>query len=253
MPDYRIIGRLAETGAPLPADDDWTNRWRERTDAILNVFGETADGGVHAFSWKNHILPGACALTFKPTSKDNVYSYLTLGLTQSVDVHDTPYPWEFSIRTQEHVEWAVDLLYQLLSQWLSEKGNVWFGYHLPLRFFTGHDGKLWASISERIRHQHVVGSMRGLYLWADNRNLHFTTPSGKFGLLAVVAVTEDEDRLADETTPAHLMLLLRRMRVTQICNPYRSSVLRLPNAGAEWSRIRTLSHDDAFNELQMMA
>jgi len=178
---------------------------------------------------------------------------MTLGLTQPLRATDSAYPWEFSVRAKEHAEWPVDLLYQLLTQWLSEKGDMWFGYHLPLKFFMGNDNKLWASISERVQHKQVVGSIRGLYLWTDASQLRFKVTNGEFGLLVVVGVTEDEDRLAQETTPAHLMLLLRRMGINQVCDPHRRSVLTLPGVHGEWGKIRELSHDDAFNELQATA
>ena len=59
--------------------------------------------------------------------------------------------------------------------------------------------------------------------------------------------------MANTTTPAHLMLLLRRMGVSQVCDPYRSSVLSLPSANDEWRRIESMAHDDVFEELQRKA
>jgi hypothetical protein len=203
---------------------------------------------VYSFSWKDYLLPGACALAFKP-APDN-FLYMTLGLTQPLRRNDPTYPWEFSVRTRERADWCVDLLYQLLTQWLWTKGKMWFGYHLPLKFFIGHDGKMWASIAERVQHKQVVGSIRGLYLWTDDSGFRFGLTGGEFALLAVVAVTEDEDRLARETTPAHVMLLLHRMGVDQVCDPHRHSVLSLPSASEEWATIKGMSHDDAFNALQ---
>ncbi len=205
---------------------------------------------VHSFSWRDYVLPGACALTYR--LGDGSYLYMTLGMSHPLQATDAAYPWEFAVRTTEHAEWPVDLLYQLLSQWLWEKGNVGFGYHLPLKFFIGHDSNMWASISERVQHRKVVGAIRGLHLWTDLARLRFKTLSGEFGLLTAVAVTEDEDDLVKETTPAHLMLLLRRMGLTQVCDPNRRSALHLPGALHEWDRIKGMSHDDAFEELQRM-
>ena len=197
-------------------------------------------------------MPGACALTFKRISPSRNFLQMTLGLTQPLRATDPSFPWEFSVFTNEPAEWSVDLLYQLVTQWLCEERNMGFGYHLPLVFFTDPNGKLWAGISNDVANLNVVGSLRGLYLWTDATRLRFGVPSGEFGLLTVVGVTGDEDNLARDTTPAHLMLLLRRMGVDQVCNPHRRSVLTMPGAVQEWKSIKTLSHDDAFEELQGM-
>jgi hypothetical protein len=252
MPDFRKIGEFAENLPPLPADDDFTLRWNERGEAVRAVLGETVEPGmVHSFSWKDYILPGACALTYK--QNDGSFLYMTLGLTQPLHASDPAYPWELAVRAQEHADWPIDLLYQLLSQWLWEKGDMGFGSHLPLKFFIGHDGRMWASVAgELVQHRRVVGTIRGLHLWTDFARLHFKASSGEFGLLTAVGVTEDEDDLAKETTPAHLMLLLRRMGVTQLCDPYRRSVVLLPGALDQWERIKGMTHDDAFDELQRM-
>jgi hypothetical protein len=247
MPDFRIIGKLVEALPALPTDD-WMHLWNARNQSVRAILGETVEPGmVCSFSWKDYILPGACALTYK--LNDGSFLYMTLGLTQPLHSTDTAYPWEFAVRAKEQADWPLDLLYQLLSQWLGENGEMGFGYHLPLKFFIGHDGKTWPSISETVQHRHVVGTSRGLYLWKDYSGLRFKVSSGDFRLLTVVAVTEDEDNLADEATPAHVILLLRRMGIGQILDPYRRSVLSQPGALDEWARIKRLSHDDALAEI----
>jgi hypothetical protein len=174
---------------------------------------------------------------------------MTLGLTQPVSEGDKSFPWEFAVRTRDNPEWANDLLYQLLTQWHWEKGELWFGSHLPLRFFTDRDGKLWSGIADDACELNVVGAIRGLYLWTDERRLRFKVSSGDFGLLSVVCVTGDEERLAQLTTPAHLMLFLRRMGISQTCDPYRPSVLSIPGAVDQWCGIEGMSHDQAIEEL----
>lgn len=251
MVDFRIISQLAES---LPfVEDDWVRRWNERGDSIRAILGQTFEPGmVHPFSWKDHLLPGACAMTFNTSNGcEDSWLYMTLGLTQPLNRTDRAFPWEFSVRTKTQEMWPVDLLYQLLSQWLWEKGDMGFGFHLPLQFFVGGDGNLWPSISDAVEVQ-PVGAIRGLYLWTDATNIRFKTSSDEFGLLTVVGVTEDEDCLATSTTPAHLMLLLRRMGVSQICDPFRQSVLLNPGASEEWRQIEGMSHDDAFDQLQQM-
>ncbi len=235
----------------LHEDVEWRTRWEERGSAVRKVLGDTyPPGEVVPFSWKEYMLPGACVLTFAPRLGGDSFLYMTLGLTQPLRPTDRAYPWELSIRTREHADWPIDLLYQLVTQWLWEKGDMWFGYHLPLRFFVGGDGKVWASVSERVRVSKVVGSVRGLYLWTDAAQLAFQTKGGDFGLLVVVGVTEDEEHIVEEASPAHLMLLFHRMRVGQVCDPYRRCVLSLPGARSEWESIRRMSHDDALGELQ---
>jgi hypothetical protein len=251
MPDFRKLGELAERLPASRADSDWILRWNERGEAVRAVLGETVEPGmVHSFSWKDFILPGACAMTYQ--QGEGNFLYMTLGLTQPLNATDAIYPWEFAVRTREHAEWPVDLLYQLLSQWLWEKGDMGFGYHLPLMFYIGNDGRIWASISERVQDCRAVGTLRGLYLWTDSARMRFKVSAGDFGILTVVGVTEDEGKLANETTPAHLMLFLRRMGVTQTCDPYRRSVLHTPGASSQWNRIAGMAHDDAFDELQRM-
>lgn len=237
--------------AKLHEDLEWKNRWEERRLGVQRVLGETIPpGSVTPFSWKEYNLPGACALAFGPRHDGNDFLYMTLGLTQPLRSTETVFPWEFSVRTKRHEEWPCDLLYQLLSQWLWEKGDMGFGYYLPFVFFTDRGGKLWSGITDDVSGLNVAGTLHGLYLWTDERRLSFKASSGDFGLLTVVGVTEDEDRLASSTTPAHLMLLLRRMGISQVCDPYRRSVLSIPGATDQWSCIESMSHDDALEELQ---
>lgn len=237
--------------AKLREDLEWKARWEERGEAVRRVLGDTEPpGSVVSFSWKEYTLPGACALTFKPTATRNDYLSMTLGLTQPLRESDQAYPWEFAVRANEHAEWPADLLYQLLTQWLYENGDMGFGYRLPLVFFTDRGGKMWAGATDDVAGLNLVGSLRAMYLWTDETKLRFRVTSGEFGLLTVVAVTADEDRLAQQTSPAHLLLLLQRLGVKQVCDPHRQSVLMMPNAASEWATIQAMSHDDAFNELQ---
>ena len=247
MVDYRMFRNHLDKLPSLPADDDWTCRWNERVEAVRAVFGETVvPNQVHSFSWKDYILPGACALTFKARPPDTGYLYMSLGLSQPLSDGNTGYPWEFAVRAHEHTEWPIDLLYQLLSQWLWEKGDIWFGYSIPLTFFIGADGKMWPSIADPT--ESAVGEIRRLYLWKEPHL--FQVSSGAFGLLTVVAVTEDEEQLACDTTPAHLMLLLRKMNVGRICEPRRTSVLNVPGATEAWATIKRMTHDAALHAIE---
>jgi hypothetical protein len=238
--------------AHILGDHDWSERWEERVMAVRSVLGETEPAGhVVPFSWKDYILPGACALCFPRPWREPAYLYMTLGPSQPLESGDKIYPWEFAIRTKEPAPWALDLLYQLLTQWLWKHGkDIWIGYSLPLIFFEDPAGRLWGGLTEEREDFKVVGDIRRLYLWEDAERLRFKVRSGQFGLLAVIAVTEDEDQLAEEATPAHLLLFLRQMEVSGICNPFRESSLRRLGADATWKAIKPLAHDDVLHELR---
>jgi hypothetical protein len=91
--------------------------------------------------------------------------------------------------------------------------------------------------------------MGGLYLWDDCEHFEFQVSSGNFGLLTAIAVTYDEDRLAQGATPPHLLLLIEEMGIVQVFDPYRESVTRLPGVQAKWESIRQLPHDDVVRRL----
>jgi hypothetical protein len=175
---------------------------------------------------------------------------MTLGLSQPLNVGDEAYQWEFAVCASQHDKWPVDLLYQLLTHWLCEKGNMGFGYYLPLAFFRDRSDNLWAGLTGDLSALDTVGSIRGLYLWADEERTRFRVSSGEFGILTVIAVTADEDLLAQASTPAHLRLFLKEMGITQVCDPYRPSVLATPEADRVWERIRAMTHDEVFDKLQ---
>ena len=95
----------------------------------------------------------------------------------------------------------------------------------------------------------AIGDIRGLYLWDAVPQLRFLVSSGSFGLMVAIAVTEDEIYLGHETTPPHVLLLLKRMRIGQIRTRCAESVLTLPGADAEWAEIRSMSHDSVIRHL----
>ena len=77
----------------------------------------------------------------------------------------------------------------------------------------------------------------------------FKVSNGDFSLMTAIAVTEDEVQMARRMTPPHLLLLLKRMQIGQLSDPLRKSVMTLPNAQAEWERVRAMSHDQTVAEL----
>lgn len=228
-------------------NDDWGVRWEERGNAIWKTLGKTrTPGTVDSFDWTDFTLPGACALTFENTDTSECL-YITLGMTHPLEAGKDASKYEFSIRTRRHTDWPIDLLYQLVTQWLCEDGVMGFGYQISLLFFVDSSNKLMPSISDEIDYLNVQGDIRRLYLWPDEDRIVFKPQEGHFTLLSVVATTEDEGMLADETTPAHLMLLLKRMEVFRYCDPFRRSVLESSKSQIEWNKIRLLTHDQALD------
>lgn len=230
----------------------WEERWEDRGRAVRAVLGDTTPpDSVIPFSWKHYTLPGACALTFRLTGLENGFVTMSLGLSQPLTSVDNSYPWEFSIRTAEQEVWAPDLIYQLVTQWLFERGDMGFGYRLPFIFFEDQGGRTWTSIAGSVPNLTPVGAMRALYLWEDEKRIRFSSTSGNFGLLTAVLISDDEEEWANDATPAHLMLLLRRLGVSQICDPSRSSVRFHPRASGEWNHIKYMPEDNVLAELRL--
>jgi hypothetical protein len=200
------------------------------------------------YSWKQYILPGACCMTF-PLKGTNTQLYITLGLTQPHNLGDEAFPWELAVRTRGSPSWPTQLLYDLLTCWLMDRRKISQGLFLPLLFFRDRVGTICAGLGDPSPELDIVGAIRGLYLWEDPAHFRFEVSSGQFGLLTAVAVTKDEEQLADETSPPHLLLLLKEMGVGQISDPLRKPVLTSPEWNRRWERIRALSHDGAVQEL----
>jgi hypothetical protein len=229
---------------------EWRQLWDERTKSVTDVFGSMVPKGmVVPFSWKQFVLPGACAMTFGPSSGRGHYTYMTLGLTQPNAMNNVVPPWEFGLKAKEQATWPVQLLYDLLTYWLDQKPGIRRGFLLPLTFFRDATRALCAGLADPLDGLDLVGSIRGLYLWDDLEHVRFKVSRGDFGLMVGVAVTEDEIQLARQTTPPHLLLLLKRMQIMQLSDPLRESVMTLPGAEREWERIRAMSHDQAVTAL----
>lgn len=228
---------------------EWLEQWEERGRAVRAVFGETdPPGKVTSFSWKDFVLPGACAMTFPPRPGRMHYTHMTLGLSQQRA--DTPtYRWEYAVNTITANDWASDLLYQLVTQWLCERGKMGYGYSLPLLFFHDPAKKLWAGVIEESTEIEAVGNIRGMFLWIDRHKTTFRTSLGDFGILSVICVTRDEEELAAICSPAHLVLLLRRLIPEDVCDPWRQSVTSNSRFQSEWANIQRLSDDDVFAAL----
>jgi len=230
---------------------DWLKLWEERRQAVERVLGGTTPPGeVLPFSWQCYTLPGACALTFAPCETRDDWLYMTLGLTQPVQWGCESSPWEFCVRTRETAPWAHQLLYDLTTYYLSQQGEVERGLYLPLVFFSDRSNRLCVGLTDDTSGLSVVGKMSGLYLWDDQRHLRFDVSSGAFGLLGALGVRPEEDELAQETTPPHLILLFTELGIDHSLDPHRESVTQIAGFQDRWETIRELSHEDVISRLE---
>jgi hypothetical protein len=230
----------------------WLQKWNERGRVVRAQLGETTPPGmVHTFRWDEptEIVPGGCALTFAPTLQRSTHLIVTLGLTQPLDETNAVNPWEFSLEIRNVEPWCYHLLRDLVEGWKLH-GNLEVGQFLPVSFFMDARGQLDCVADELPPQYARANSIRGLYLWPNRVERHlFEVSTGNFFLMAVTLVHRDEEALADDTTPPHLLLLLRRCGVGQISDPHRVSVRSHPHFEKLWREISGLSHERAFHEL----
>lgn len=237
----------------LQPQEWWEKAWIERNMSVQMALGQTSPpGNVHSFSWDDLdlVIPGACAMSFAPNTRRASWMTISLGLTQPLDKDDTSNPWEFCLHTKDAEPWRLELLYDLITTWAGNRDFLATGHFLPVTFFINSNGVLDCALQQLRSPFKPVGAMRGLYLWPDlvERPL-FEVSTGDFHLMSAVLVTEDEERLADETSPPHLLLLLKRCGVGQLSDPHRKSTLTHPQHSELWKKIRRLSHDEAFDQL----
>ena len=95
-----------------------------------------------------------------------------------------------------------------------------------------------------------TGEARAVILWPElSRSEPFRTSTGTFDLLVATTITEDEWKLARETSTAHLLALLVACGVGQRSDPHRLGVLEDERARRAWKRIAKLSPDGVLEEL----
>jgi hypothetical protein len=250
--------------------DFWHRTWHEREETVRRAFGETdPPGTVVAFSWDDLRVPGACALAFPPTqgNRDDLaprdhWLYLTLGLTQPLDAVQlrreraagkrySARGVELGILTDARAHWAPGALYLFLSAVTEGDMINWgdrfaFGFHQTadggLSVFTGHPDDAGVR---------PVGDIRAMLFWKYlSPRGAFVTSTGNALILIGTGITADEWELCKATTTAHVLLLLCRAGIGQKTDPERRSVSADPRWADEWRRIRTLTPEQAADELE---
>ncbi len=239
-------------------DQWWDESWREREELLRRVFGETEPPGtVVAYSWErvDMIIPGACCLSFPPGGSERPHwLYLTLGLSQPLtptkdDRGPSAYGWEFGFLAREASDWAPEALYEILSYWMETKNRIDVAHRVPMAFYReGHESRLAPYLRdlEPADQFHPFGEIRALVFWPY---LHFPgqfqTSTGHFGILIGTAITADELALAQQSSSAHLLLLLSRAGIGQISDLQRRSVTAASNFQDQWQAIKGLSENEA--------
>jgi hypothetical protein len=231
----------------------WERAWHERGNAVRQVLGQTTPpGSVRSFSWHDPdlVVPGACALTFSPAGQRPHWLMMTLGLTQPMVQGGKASAWEFAWYASEPQPWCYELLYDLVTGWSQNRTHLERGHFLPVTFFRNSRGQLDCAAEDLRGKVEGCNDKTGLYLWASiiDRTV-FRLSTGDFFLMSATIVTRDEESLVDETSPPHLLLLLKRLGVGQLCAPDRPSVRCHPEFIQTWDQIKSITHDEALRQL----
>jgi hypothetical protein len=233
----------------------WRNTWNERQTAIKNYFGETEPPGiVTTFNWTDPLLtiPGACVFSF-PRKNHSAYQYIhvTLGQTQPESPNEKAQKYEFALYSPTNVQWEKQLLYDLITDFSEKNEQVEAGTWYPLSFFQDPNQEIACGLVTHPRNPRL-GNITGLYLWPDNTIPFFKTSIGDFELMNVIGITSDEDDLAIQSSPPHLLLLIKLLGLEMMVDPLRKSVLSKPDWHIVWKEIKNLDHISVLERLRNM-
>lgn len=228
----------------------WERTWHERGSAVRNSLGHTTPpGSVHSFAWDDPrlMVPGACALTFSPTEHRQHWLIITLGLTQPLTPGASGASWEFALYASRAEPWCYELLYDLVTGSSQNRTDLQPGHFLPVTFFRNARGQLDCAAENLGGRVERCNDKTGLYLWPSliDRTL-FEVSTGNFFLMAATIVTQDEETLADRTSPPHLLLLLKQLGIGQLSDTDRKCVTRHPRFGEMWEKVKAMPHEEAF-------
>ena len=228
----------------------WTNKWKEREALVRDRFGESVPANsVISYSWPKDevLLPGACCVQFPPNQVINSWLSMSIGLTQPLDQNTPGRKWEFCILTDGLEQWPTELIYQIMLHFLKSNDPIENGYWLPVEFHFNLNKDIVANLSNEAS---ALGHMSGIYLWENLDIPDFLPSTGAFRLMTIIPATKSEDRLSQETSPAHLILLFRQLNLKLVADPTRPDILALPGSNELWSRIKNMHLNKVLHELK---
>jgi hypothetical protein len=229
----------------------WMDDWNARGRALNAALGPSNAPmpEVRPFKWDRFVLPGACSIAFKHSNAYRYQTIITLGLSQPNNPYGGPSEVEFAVKVSQDAAWAHDILYDLTTHSLETNGDMERGMFFPLTFFHDNSDILRAGVSGSLSGISKYGNLCGLFLWDDDRKIIIDINGSRFGIFVAITATEDEIELARSTTPPHLILLQKQLGLTQMCDPYRQSILQHSDFTRLWEHIRNLPHHEVVHEL----
>lgn len=236
------------------SDQWWQQTWEGRTRSACDFFNiEFPPNELWSLQQDDpeSMVPGACVIG-GIQGADSIY--FTLGLTQPLDEGGTAFGWEAAVYTSERGAWAVELLADLMHdcQRARNKGvATGAGDSFPISLFRDATGALSASIMSPDPRVLTASEITVGYLWPDQRRPYYVPCStGKFHFMTVVGATGAEGRLADATSPPHLIAALHICGLGQTLRPTRKTAVGQPEFDAAWTRVRELPYDGLMSVLR---
>lgn len=254
----------------------WEKKWREREDALIEVFGESWPPGapeghvlslqmMHPQEWPDVAIPGACIQVFPPVPQGSHptrlrrsdWLYLTLGLSQPPapdelapqrsrdDLQNLSwYGAEFGILLEVPENWVFSYLQEVMGYTLSES-PVRGGHRIPFGFtLTNSNDRTWFMGDPSDLGVSALDETRAMIFWPylGPAGL-FLTSTGSFEILIGTSITGDEWAYAKETSSAHLLWLLCQAGIVQRTIFGRRSVLSDPRLAREADRVRSFEYE----------
>jgi hypothetical protein len=238
----------------------WERTWQEREDLIRRIFGDTQPPGmVRAFFWEElrYGVPGGCAMIFPPRLSRLDWLVLTHGMSQPfgpAEVHGSDHPsaygYEFGILSKKEPVWAPAAL-RLLITYVKQSGKpILRGHRVPFAFFKDSENTIRPHLGKTALDQQPYGETRALIFWPYM--LHpsgFSTSTGYFSILIGTSITEMEWDMAKATSSEHLLVLLFRAGLGQVCDLERRTLTLSSQWKLEWEYICRLSQEEAGTAL----
>lgn len=238
-------------------EDWWNATWAQRESLLKATYGETdPPNTVVPFEWENIEVrvSGGCALIFPPTEQtDSQWLTVTHGLTQPQDQNmevspDLPsaYGYEFGIISGTRERWVCDALWQVLTYVRQGNAIIKRGHRVPVWFA----GKEQFVLGKNSTNDRALGEMRALLFWPHMKYpAGFDCSTGYFSILIGTLITEQEWKLARETSSVHLLLLLFEAGVCQLSDRFRTCLTQQATFRAAFDRISVMREEEVHQEL----